>query len=207
MVNLLVELNDKKTKVASPSLEIEDIDEREIVALETTQVNDAYGDFDQEKKSKRKFQHKDFDSALEALTISERACRINVSIYAAMMVFAVALAAYSLSYSAFYGISLYPTVFGVLAIASFVSILFIAPQSKISKNAAKIVQMNALYSAYVNQLAVLGHRDVYKHGEKSVDEIERTSRLLEQITFNTVDKLENLVENKSSQTANKKVST
>ncbi|MGD0643654.1 MAG: hypothetical protein ABSA75_01970 [Candidatus Bathyarchaeia archaeon] len=202
----MAEPNNKKTEVASHSLELEDIDERQIVAIETTQVNDVHGDFDQEKKSKRKLQHKDFDSALEALTISERACRINVSIYAAMMVFAVALATYSLSYSAFFGIGLYPTIFGVLSIASFVSILLIAPQSKISKNAAKIVQMNTLYSAYVNQLAVLGHRDVYKRGEKSIDEVERTSKLLEQVTFNTVDKLENLIENKPNQIVNKKAS-
>jgi hypothetical protein len=206
MVNFLAEPNDKKTKVASSSLEMEDIDEREIVALETTQVNDAHGDFDQEKESKRKFQDKDFDNTIEALTISERACRINVSIYALMIGFGATLIAYSLIYSAFYGIGLYSTIFGFLGIASFVSILLIAPQSKISKNAANIVQMNVLYSAYVNQLAVLGNRDVYKHGEKSIDEVERTSRLLEQVTFNTVDKIENLVENKSCEIVNKKVS-
>jgi hypothetical protein len=58
----------------------------------------------------------------------------------------------------------------------------------------------------MNQLKVLGNRSVYKHGEKSIDEVERTSRLLEQVSFNTVDKIGNLVENKSGETVNKTVS-
>jgi hypothetical protein len=183
---------EKRTKKLS-SIEMEDIDEREIMALETTQVKMAQNDSEQAKEVKEKDVWDVFDSnILKALSISGRACRINFSIYILMIGFGVTLLVYSIIYSAFNGIEVYSTIFGSLGLASFVSILLIAPQSKISKNAANLAQLQILYRAYVNQLAVLWTRGFYKHVEKSMDEIERTSRLLEQVTFNTVDKIESL---------------
>jgi hypothetical protein len=183
---------EKRTKKLS-SIEMEDIDEREIMALETTQVKMAQNDSEQAKELKGKDVWEAFDSTiLRALSISGRACRINFAIYVLMIGFGVTLLVYSILYSAFNGIGVYSTVFGSLGLASLVSILLIAPQSKISKNAANLAQLQILYRAYVNQLAVLWTRGFYKHVEKSMDEIERTSRLLEQVTFNTVDKIENL---------------
>jgi hypothetical protein len=111
MVNFMSESSYKKSERKSTNLETEDTDEREIVALETSQVKDAHSDLDQEKESKgknlsRALDH-DFDNKiLGALSMSERACIINLSIYALITGFGATLLAYSLIYSVFNGIEI-----------------------------------------------------------------------------------------------------
>lgn len=193
MADSFDEKPEKRAKKLS-NIEMEDITEREIIALETTQVKMAQDDSEQAEEAKGKDVWDAFDSTvLKVLSIYGRACRINFSIYILMIGFGVALLVYSMIYSAFNGIAVYSTIFGSLGMASLVSILLIAPQSKMSKNAANLAQLQILYRAYVNQLAVIWTRGFYKHVEKSMDEIDRTTRLLERVTFNTVDKIESLV--------------
>lgn len=192
------EKSEKRTKKLS-SAELEDIKEREIIALETTQVKMLQHDSEQGKEVKGKDVWELFDSVFhKTLSVIARGCRINLAVYFLLIGFGIALLVYSLIYSAIHGLDVYSVIFGSLGMASFVSVLLIAPQSKISKNAADLAQLQILYRAYVNQLAVLWTRGFYKHDtitlwqEKSMDEVERTSRLLEQVTFNTVDKIQSL---------------
>jgi len=205
MVNPLLESNYKKPETESTNTELQDIDEREIVALETTKVKEEHSDFSREKEMKEVYPDRNSDrTILDAISISEKACRINLSIYALMTCFGAAFFAYALLYSAINGFSLYSTIFASLGIASLISVLVIAPQSKISKSAGKIIQFQILHSAYLNQVAVLRNRDAYDNVEKSTEDAGRTSKLLEQVTFNTIDKIENLVDSKSGETVNKR---
>jgi len=170
------------------SKELENIDDRSIIALETSQVKDDHSEFDHKKELKSRYVSKDVESAIfDELSISDRACRINLSIYALVAGFGFGLVAFGLIYSALFGLGLFSAFFMCLGFASFSSILLIAPQSKISRNELKIGQLYILYSGYLNQLAVVRNND--EQSEKSVDQVERTSRLLEQVTFNTVDKI------------------
>ena len=169
-------------------------EDRNIIALETTQVNEER-DFDQEKRFKERKtanDEKSFDKTfLKAISMSETACKINISIYFLMMSFGVILVLDSILISAFNGIGLFSLILAFLGVASLASILLISPQSKITKNAAKNIQYQILYNSYVNQLEVLKKPDVFEV-EKTVGGVERISTRLEQLTFSTVDKIEKL---------------
>lgn len=182
-----------RTKKSS-NAELEDIKERELIALEDTQLKMPQIDSQEVKEVKGKDVWNLFDDILlKTLSVIGRTCTIHFAVYILMIGFGITALGYSVIYSAFNGMNAYSTIFGSLGMASFVSILLIAPQSKIRKNAANLAQLQILYRAYVNQLAILWTRGFYKHVERSMDEIERTSKLLEQVTFSTVDKIENLL--------------
>ena len=98
--------------------------------------------------------------------------------------------------SALNGVGLFSSIIAVLGVASLVSILVISPQSKIIKNAAKSLQYQVLYSGYVNQLELLKKPDAFEI-ETSVGDVERMSIRLEQLTFNTADRIEKMGETKT----------
>jgi hypothetical protein len=170
-------------------------EEGPIFALETTQLKEEQKNFDQEKRFKERqatYIEKTFDNTfLKAISIGEAACKINISIYILMMGFGASLILDAIIVSTFSGVGLFSSVLALLGVASLASILIISPQSKITKNAAKNLQYQILYNGYVNQLEVLKNPDICEI-EKSVGDIERISIRLEQLTFNTVDKIENL---------------
>jgi len=93
------------------------------------------------------------------------------------------------------GVGLFSSILAMLGVASLVSILLISPQTKITKNAAKSLQYQILYSGYVKQLELLKKPDICKI-EPSVGDIERMSIRLEQLTFNTADRIEKMSETK-----------
>ena len=134
---------------------------------------------------------------LRAISINETAYKINISIYVLMMGFGVNLILDSTIISAFYGVSLFSIILGALGVAALGSILAISPQGKIAKNAARSLQYQLLYNGYVSQLELLKASDSW-NAEKSVDAAERMSLRLEQLTSNTVDKIESLNGNKLS---------
>ena len=98
--------------------------------------------------------------------------------------------------SALNGVGLFSSIIAVLGVGSLVSILVISPQSKITKNAAKSIQYQILYSGYLNQLELLKKPDICKI-EPSVGDVERMSIRLEQLTFNTAEKIEKMSESKT----------
>ncbi len=189
---------EKRAKKHS-AVELENLEEREILALETAKVETPQDNHEQNRETKSREVLDVFDGIiLKALSVSGRACRISFSIYVLMMGFGIALLVYSLIHGAIEGLDVYSAFFASLGMVSLVSILLIAPKSKISKSAANLVQSQILYRSYVNQLAVIWTRGLHKPQERSMDEIERTSRLLEQVTFSTVDKIESLTDKKIS---------
>jgi len=176
-------------------------EEGPIFALETTQLKEEQKNFDREKRFKERqatYIEKIFDNTfLKAISIGEAACKINISIYILMMGFGASLILDAIIVSTFSGVGLFSSVLALLGVASLASILIISPQSKITKSAAKNLQYQILYNGYVNQLEVLKKPDICEI-EKSVGDIERISIRLEQLTFNTVDKIENLNGTKTS---------
>ena len=193
MVKFMVENTRKVFEEKTSSKELENIDDR-IIALETSQVKEDHSEFDHKKELESRYLSKDVDNViLKELSISERSIKINLSIYSLATIFGFGFVAFALIYSALFGVGLFSAFFVVLGIASFGSILLIAPQSKILRNELKIGQYYILYSGYVNQIAVVRNND--EQSEKSVDQAERTSKLLEQVTFNTVDKIATLSKN------------
>ncbi len=170
-------------------------EDKNIFALETTKVKEDQKNFDREQKFRERnatYIEKTFDNTfLKAISIGEAACKINISIYILMMGFGASLILDAIILSTFSGVGLFSSILALLGVASLVSILIISPQSKITKNAAKNLQYQILYNGYVNQLEVLKKPDICEI-EKSVGDLERISIRLEQLTFNTVDKIENL---------------
>lgn len=165
---------------------------RPIIALETTQVKENQKDFNQFKEKKSTYTEKTFnDTFLRAISISEAACKINISIYILMMGLGASLILDAIILSALNGVGLFSSILAVLGVASLISILLISPQSKITKNAAKSLQYQILYSGFVNQLEMLKKSDTYEI-ETSVGDVERMSMRLEQLTFNTADRIEKM---------------
>jgi hypothetical protein len=193
-VNLLSESTSELYEEKTSSKELEDTDDRNIVALETSQVKEDHSELDNKKELKNRYLSKDVDNAVfKALSISERSSKLYLSTYALLTGFGFGFVAFALIYSALFGLGLSTAFFMCLGIASFGSILLIAPQSKILRNELKIGQYYILYSGYVNQLAIIRNND--EQSEKSANQTERTSRLLEQVTFNTIDKITTLSKN------------
>ena len=178
----------------SAKMQIEE--DRPIIALETTQVKEDQKHSNQFKEKKSTYTEKTFnDNFLRAISISEAACKINISIYILMMGLGASLILDAIILSALNGVGLFSSIIAVLGVASLVSILVISPQSKITKNAAKSLQYQVLYSGYVNQLELLKKPDICKI-ETSVGDVERMSIRLEQLTFNTADRIEKMSETK-----------
>jgi len=188
-VNPLAQVKHESPKGSSALAEMEE--DRNIIAVETSQVKEDQKQFYQEKRKPAGVE-KTFDKTyLRAISINEAANKINVSTYILMMGFGASLILDSIIISALNGVGLFSSILALLGVASLVSILKISPQSKIVKNAAKNLQYQILYNGFVNQLDVLKKPDICVT-EKSADDVERVSLRLEQITFNTVDKIENL---------------
>ena len=189
-MNVLAEPKPQIPKTAAIQME----EGSQIFALETSQVNDSK-DFEQEKNLKEKksaYVEKTFnDTFRRAISISEIACKINIFIYILMMGFGATLILDSILLSALYSLSLLSIIPALLGVVSLVSILLISPQSKITKNAAKNIQYQILYNGYINQLEILSKPGMCEI-RKSVGDVERMSNRLEQLTFSTVDKIENL---------------
>jgi len=190
-VKSLAELKHQSPNLAKIQME----EDKNIFALETTKVKEDQKNFDREQKFRERnatYIEKTFDNTfLKAISIGEAACKINISIYILMMGFGASLILDAIILSTFSGVGLFSSILALLGVASLVSILIISPQSKITKNAAKNLQYQILYNGYVNQLEVLKKPDICEI-EKSVGDLERISIRLEQLTFNTVDKIENL---------------
>jgi len=190
-VKSLAELKHQRPNLAKIQME----EDKNIFALETTKVKEDQKNFDREQKFRERnatYLEKTFDNTfLKAISIGEAACKINISIYILMMGFGASLILDAIILSTFSGVGLFSSILALLGVASLVSILIISPQSKITKNAAKNLQYQILYNGYVNQLEVLKKPDICEI-EKSVGDLERISIRLEQLTFNTVDKIENL---------------
>ncbi len=171
-------------------------EEKPIIALETTQVKEDQKDSNEFKEKKSNHTEKTFNrNFLRAISISEAACKINISIYILMMGLGASLILDAIILSALNGVGFFSSILAVLGVASLVSILLISPQSKITKNAAKSLQYQILYSGYVNQLELLKKPDMCKI-EPPVCDIERMSIRLEQLTFNTADRIEKMSETK-----------
>ncbi len=190
MVNVLTELKPPISKPAAIQME----EGSQIFALETSQVEDSK-DFDQEKKLKERksaYVEKTFsDTFRRAISISEIACKINIFIYILMMGFGATLILDSILLSVLYSLSFLSLIPALLGVVSLVSILLISPQSKITRNSAKNIQYQILYNGYINQLDILSKPGMCEI-KKSVGDVERMSNRLEQLTFSTVDKIENL---------------
>jgi hypothetical protein len=169
-------------------------EDQHIFALETSKVKKDQK-FDQEPKlreGKSLDLEKSFSNTFRrAISISEAACKINISIYILMMGFGAVLILDSIVLSASGGVGLFSVILALLGVASLGSILLISPQSKITRNAAKSLQYQILYNGYANQLEVLKEPNTCEV-ERSIDDVERISLRLEQITLNTVDKIENI---------------
>ena len=171
-------------------------EDKNIIAFETSQAKENQH-FDQVERKIADVERVFDKTFLRAISINEVAIKINISIYVLMIGFGASLIVDSIVLSVFNGVGLFTAILASLGVASLVSILKISPQSKIVKNAAKNLQYQILYSGYVNQLEVIRSSDM--HGiERSVSDVEKISMRLEQLTANTVDKIENLNSDKQS---------
>ena len=186
----MAELKQQVPKSAKIQME----EDQHIFALETSKVKKDKK-VDQEprlREGKSLDLEKSFNNTFRrAISISEAACKINISIYILMMGFGAVLILDSIVLSASGGVGLFSVILALLGVASLGSILLISPQSKITKNAAKSLQYQILYNGYANQLDVLKEPNIYEV-ERSIEDVERISLRLEQITLNTVDKIENI---------------
>jgi len=171
-------------------------EDRPIIALETTKIKENKKDSNQFKEHQSAYAEKTFNTNfLRAISISEAACKINISIYILLMGLGASLILDAIILSSLNGVGLFSSILAMLGVASLVSILLISPQTKITKNAAKSLQYQILYSGYVKQLELLKKPDICKI-EPSVGDIERMSIRLEQLTFNTADRIEKMSETK-----------
>lgn len=171
-------------------------EDRNIIAFETSKAKDEQKNHEQEKLIERKTPsvEKTFDKTfLRASSINETASKINISIYILMIGFGASLILDAIILSAFSGVSLFSIILAGLGLVSLGALLKISPQSKIAKNATRSLQYQILYSGYLNQLEALRNYNVCEI-EKPVEAAERISIRLEQLTSNTVDKIENLRE-------------
>jgi len=192
LVNSLTELKPRSPKSAKMQIE----EDRPIIALETTKIKENKKDSNQFKEHQSAYAEKTFNTNfLRAISISEAACKINISIYILLMGLGASLILDAIILSSLNGVGLFSSILAMLGVASLVSILLISPQTKITKNAAKSLQYQILYSGYVKQLELLKKPDICKI-EPSVGDIERMSIRLEQLTFNTADRIEKMSETK-----------
>ena len=161
-----------------------------VIALESSKIKEGQKTYEQENLMERKMPsvEKTFDKTfLRAISINETASKINISIHILMMGFGASLILDAIIITAFSGIGILSLILAGFGVVSLGAVLAISPQGKIAKNAARSLQYQILYSGYVNQLEVLRNSDVC-----DVDGAEKVSLRLEQLTSNTVDKIESL---------------
>lgn len=147
---------------------------------------------------------KQFDDLIwRSCKIAERATRITFSINIVMVGAGIALLAYSMIYSWVNSLDIYSTGFGALGVATFVSIFFLSPQSKIAESSGDLAQLQMLYRTYIIQTDLIQTRYHAREydgtlGKMDLKEIEETSKLLEETTNNIVQKVETLMGKKPS---------
>lgn len=146
-----------------------------------------------------------FDNLIwRSCKIAERATRITFSINIVMVGAGIALLAYSMIYSWVNSLDIYSTGFGALGVATFVSIFFLSPQSKIAESSGDLAQLQMLYRTYIYQTDLIKCRLEARWsegtaGKMDLKEIEETSRLFEETTNNIVQKIETLMGGKKSE--------
>lgn len=141
---------------------------------------------------------------------AERATRISFSINIVMVGAGIALLAYAMAYSWVHSLDIYSTGFGALGVATFVSLFFLAPQSKIAESSADLAQLQMLYRTYIYQTDLLQKRiwNTRISDKMDLKELERTSKLLEETTNNIVHTIEELIGKKGEGASDeKKVTT
>jgi hypothetical protein len=149
----------------------------------------------------------EFDNLIwRSCRIAERATRITFSINIVMVGAGIALLAYSMIYSWVNSLDIYSTGFGALGVATFVSIFFLSPQSKIAESSGDLAQLQMLYRTYIYQTDLIQGRararwDAGTFGNMDLKEIEETSKLLEETTNNIVQKIEILMGGKTPKPA------
>ena len=136
---------------------------------------------------------------LKSCKAASRGCNINFSINIIMVCAGIALLAYAMIYSWVHSLDIYSTGFGALGVATFVSIFFLSPQSKIAESFGDLAQIQMLYRTYIYQMALIRNRILasQKKGDLSLSELERLNKLLEKTTNNIVQTIENTLGNKA----------
>ncbi len=192
MVRSLVEVNHENSADMAVKMQVDNVTENQIAILESSQVKDNLDDVKvrrNEVMSNSNKIEKTFDDTVhKAMSTMNFACNVNISVCILLLGFGVLLVLDSIILSIFNGVAWFSVVLAILGVGSLASLLLISPQAKMAKTMAKNIQYKILYSGYVRQLELTKNSRI----EESVDDVQKISMLLEQITFDTVDKIENV---------------
>lgn len=123
---------------------------------------------------------------------AEKAFRINVYINVIVVIVGIVLLAYSVIYSWINGLDVYSTLFGSLGVIDFIAIFYLTPQRKIQKTVGDLAQIQMFYRTYYMQAEAINDWDYY-NSKKTLDQLEKMNKHLEELTKNATEKIEELI--------------
>jgi hypothetical protein len=123
---------------------------------------------------------------------AERAFKINVNINIVVVIVGIVLLAYSIVYSWINGLDVYSTAFGSLGVIDFIAIFYLTPQRKIQKTVGDLAQIQMFYRTYYMQAEAVNDWDYYNQ-EKTIEQLVKMNKHMEELTHNATEKIEELV--------------
>lgn len=123
---------------------------------------------------------------------AERAFKINVIINLIVVGVGTALLTYSMAYSWVNSLDLYSTAFGSLGVISFIAVFYFTPQRKIQKTVGDLTQIQMFYRTYFMQAEAVNDWDYY-NPKKTLEQLEKMNKHLEELTNNITEKIEEFI--------------
>jgi len=123
---------------------------------------------------------------------AERGFRASIYINILVVIVGTVLLAYSIVYSWINGLDVYSTAFGSLGVVAFISTFYFTPQRKIQKTVGDLTQIQMLYRTYYMQAEAVNDWDYY-NTKKTLDQLERMNKHLEEMTKSATQKIEEYV--------------
>jgi len=115
--------------------------------------------------------------------------RINVFINILVVGIGCVLLVYSMAYSWVEGVNLFSAAFGSLGVVYFIALFYFRPQKGIAKAIGAMAQLQTLYQTYVIQVETISAWEL-NNPEKTLDQVERITKLLEEFTNNMCEKIQ-----------------
>jgi hypothetical protein len=132
---------------------------------------------------------------------AEDAFKVNLALNIVVAGVGLALLSYSIAYSWMKSLDIYSTAFGTLGVVSFVTLFYFTPQRKIQRTTGDLTQMQMIYRTYFMQAEEVN--DWYaRHPEKSIKDIEKMNKHLQDITSVACSRIEKFIGEKESEKEN-----
>ncbi len=124
---------------------------------------------------------------------AEQSYRVNLYVNLLIVGAGCLLLIYSFSYSALRGIDVWSVAFGGLGIVSFLGSFFILPQQRIQKTVGDLTQIQIFYRTYCAQWENIMDWEKTNKDHMTLQELESLNKQLEELTFETVKRIEEYV--------------